>query len=232
MGDITEHLSSAQTTLKNQAQNTCAALGLDSNDSDDSESEPEEAERPAPSGPLFSAEPAPKADKKEKKSSKADKKADKEARKAERKKNKAAKAEPAASGGGGMFSKMTICDDEESEDEELPSQVEPAEAPYQEPPAVYQEPEDSLMCMDEVIAPKPVEEDVIALEDLFGDAPSTSQTTSAPGYQGMPQATMPMGAMSQMGQQMGQQMPSNMVQQQLSQQQMMQQQMMQQQMMQ
>ena len=96
--------------------------------------------------------------------------------------------------------------------------------------------------------PKPVEEDVIALEDLFGDAPSTSQTTSAPGYQGMPQATMPMGAMSQMGQQMqqpmmgqqmgmmgqqmGQQMPSNMVQQQLSQQQMMQQQMMQQQMMQ
>ena len=87
--------------------------------------------------------------------------------------------------------------------------------------------------------PKPVEEDVIALEDLFGDAPSTSQTTSAPGYQGMPQATMPMGAMSQMGQQMqqpmmgqqmgmmgqqvGQQMPSNMVQQQLSQQQMMQQ---------
>merc|ERR1712166_178490 len=204
--DITEHLSSAQTTLKNQAQNTCAALGLDSNDSDDSESEPEEAERPAPSGPLFSAEPAPKADKKEKKSSKADKKADKEARKAERKKNKAAKAEPAASGGGGMFSKMTICDDEESEDEELPAQVEPAEAPYQEPPAVYQEPEDSLMCMDEVIAPKPVEEDVIALEDLFGDAPSTSQTTSAPGYQGMPQATMPMGAMSQMGQQMQQQM--------------------------
>ena len=51
-----------------------------------------------------------------------------------------------------MFSKMTICDDEESEEEELPSQVEPAEAPYQEPPAVYQEPEDRLMCMDEVIA--------------------------------------------------------------------------------
>lgn len=238
--DVQENLSSAQATLKAQAQKTCAALGLDNHDSEDSGSSDEE--EAAPAGPLFTAEP----EKKPKKSSKSDKKAEKEARKAERKKKKAHKADaPAAPGRGGMFSGMTqmtiASDDESEEEEEAAAQVyeepEPVHEAYEEPQAaVPEEPLNDLICLDETIVPKKNDDDAIALEDLFGDAPATSQPTTAPGFKGMPQSTMPIGSMSQMG--MGQHMgmmgqqPSNMVQAQLGQQQMMQQQLMQQQMMQ
>ena len=40
--------------------------------------------------------------------------------------------------------------------------------------------------------PKRNEDDAIALEDLFGDAPA--QPTTAPRFQGMPQSTMPIGS--------------------------------------